>query len=71
MIWVVVCPDGLVRHLPYSHLDDAESHAKRASDPAWFAKRGCRLAPKPTILETAVSPCPGGKHDVRLKGDLQ
>lgn len=68
---VVVCPDGLVRHLPYHNLGDAESHARRASDPEWFAKRGCRLAPKPSILENAMTPCPGGKHDVRLMGDVQ
>lgn len=64
--WEVVCPDGLVRHNRYHNLGDAESHARFASDPAWFAKRGCRLAPKPGRVERSLPLCCGGKHEARL-----
>jgi hypothetical protein len=60
--WRVACPDGHVRHNPYHNEGDAIDHAKMASDPEWFADRGCRLAPKPGRLERACPPCPGGKH---------
>lgn len=60
--WEVMCPDGLSRHLPYHNRGDAESHARFASDPKWFAKRGCRLAPKPGRRERLAPPCPGGEH---------
>ena len=63
--WEVVCPDGRVRHLPYHNLGDARSHARFASRPDWFAKRGCRLASRPGELERAQPPCPGGEHSVR------
>lgn len=63
--WEVVCPDGLVRHFPYHNLEDADAHATKASDPAWFAKRRCRLAPKPSDFEMRKPPCPGGAHHVR------
>ena len=63
--WEVVCPDGATRHFPYHNLGDAESHAAHASDPVWFAKRRCRLAPKPTDLELSKGTCPGGAHHVR------
>jgi hypothetical protein len=62
--WEVVCPDGEMRHYPYHNLGDAESHARFASDPKWFAKRRCRLAPKPSSKEVSMSPCPGGRHVV-------
>jgi hypothetical protein len=64
--WEVVCPDGRVRHLPYHNLGDARSHARFASRPDWFAKRGCRLAPKTGRLEQSQPPCLGGEHSVRL-----
>jgi hypothetical protein len=64
--WIVVCPDGIRRHNPYHSLGDAEAHARRASDPEWFGKHGCRLAPKPGRLEREAPPCPGGKHEVKL-----
>jgi hypothetical protein len=60
--WEVCCPDGIRRHNPYHNLGDAEAHARRASDPNWFAKRGCRLAPKPGRLEREAPPCSGGEH---------
>jgi hypothetical protein len=63
--WEVVCPDGRVRHLPYHNLGDARSHARFASRPDWFAKRGCRLAPNPGRLEQSQPPCSGGEHTVR------
>lgn len=63
--WEVVCPDGRVRHLPYHNLGDAQSHARFASRSDWFAKRGCRLAPKPGQLERSQPPCSGGAHAVR------
>lgn len=63
--WEIVCPDGRVRHFPYHNLGDAKSHARFASDPVHFAKRGCRLAPKPSRLELGQPPCCGGKHAVR------
>lgn len=62
--WRVVCPDGLYRHNPYHNEGDAIGHAQLASDPAWFAERGCRLAPKPTQRQQAMSPCSGGRHAV-------
>lgn len=61
----VVCPDGLVRSYPYHDKDGAESHVKHANDPAWFANRRCRLAPKPSELESSKPPCQGGEHHVR------
>lgn len=61
----VVCPDNLVRHLPYANKGDAEAHAKLASDPSWFKKRSCRLAPKPSVFQTSMPPCGGGEHFVR------
>ena len=64
-MWEVVCPDGDVRHYPYHNRGDAEAHADRASDPSWFARRGCRLAPKPAPLEASRPPCPGGRHEAR------
>lgn len=63
--WEVVCPDGLVRFLPYHNLGDAQAHASKASRPDWFAKRGCRIAPKPGSLERSSPPCAGGTHGVR------
>jgi hypothetical protein len=63
--WEVVCPDGRVRHFPYHNLGDAKSHARHASDADWFAKRGCRLAPKPSRLERSQPACCGGRHTVR------
>jgi hypothetical protein len=63
--WKVICPDGRGRHLPYHNLGDARSHARFASRPDWFAKRGCRLAPKTGRLEQSQPPCPGGEHTVR------
>jgi hypothetical protein len=63
VIWNVVCPDGLIRHNPYHNLRDAESHARFASDPKWFSKHGCRLAPKPGRQELLLPPCCGGKHE--------
>jgi hypothetical protein len=63
--WEVVCPDGRVRHLPYHNRGDAQSHARFASRSDWFAKRGCRLAPKPGQLERSQPPCSGGAHAVR------
>ena len=63
--WEVVCPDGLKRHNPYHNLGDARSHAEHASDPSWFQKRGCRLAPKPAKLELSQPKCPGGRHVVK------
>jgi len=63
--WEVVCPDGVKRHYPYHNLGDARAHAKRASDPKWFAMRGCRLAPKPSKLELSLPKCPGGRHEAK------
>lgn len=63
--WEVVCPDHRVRHLPYHNLGDARGHARLASDPERFARRGCRLAPKAGALERSQPPCPGGTHTVR------
>ncbi len=60
--WEVICPDGLSRHYPYHNYGDAESHTRRASDPGWFARRGCRLAPKASARELSMPPCPGGRH---------
>lgn len=60
----VVCPDGLIRHYPYHNRGDAEAHARKASDPKWFAKRGCRLAPNPAKLELSMPPCSGGHHEI-------
>lgn len=63
--WEVICPDGIRRHYPYHNEDDAKDHADLASDASWFAKRGCRLAPKPSPLELSKPPCPGGHHEAR------
>ena len=68
--WEVVCPDGRVRHLPYHNLGDARSHARFASRPDHFARRGCRLAPNPGQLERSCSPCSGGEHAVRPVASL-
>ena len=54
-----------MRHWPYHNFGDAESHARYASDPAWFKERGCRLAPEPDDLELSQSPCKGGRHVTR------
>lgn len=63
--WEIVCPDGRVRHYPYHNHGDAQSHAEFASDPKWFAKRGCRLGPESDELELSQPPCPGGDHVAR------
>lgn len=49
-------------------MTDAVEHvvdAAHASDPQWFKKRKCRLAPKPSRFELAKPECVGGKHRVR------
>jgi hypothetical protein len=57
-------PDGLVRHLPCHNQGHAESHARFASNPEWFAKRGC-LAPKAGKQRAVNAAVPRGEHTVR------
>lgn len=58
----LVCPDGAVRHFRYYSAVDAESDAALAE------QQGCRFYAKPSRLERAFGPCPGGAHSVRLEG---
>lgn len=57
--WEIECPDGRVRHYPYTNLADAEFDARLCDD------RGCRLFAQPNELEKSLPPCPGGAHGVR------
>ena len=59
MGWEIVCPDGKIRHYPYTNFDDAEFDAKLA------AKGRCRFYLEPNELEVTHGPCPGGPHGVR------
>jgi hypothetical protein len=55
--FVVVCPDGEVRHPEYRNVRDAELHARYASDEEWFARRGCSM-------RDGGPSCSGGVHVV-------
>lgn len=55
----IVCPDGRVRHYPYTNEDDARADARI------YTRKRCRLYPEPSPLELAQPPCTGGEHAVR------
>ena len=55
----IVCPDGRVRHFPYTNAEDASADADLC------ASRGCRFYATPSDLETSQPPCPGGLHRTR------
>jgi hypothetical protein len=56
--WELVCPDGGVRHFPYSSKDDAEYDATLCTE------EGCQIFPESQWLEAARPPCVGGPHRV-------
>lgn len=58
MKFEIVCPDGRVRHMPYSNEDDAEFDAD-------VAVEQCQFYPRQNVLEQKHGPCPGGAHTVR------
>lgn len=61
--WEVVCPDGLVRHLPYINRGDALCDAEVYSD------EGCRgRSARRNPLQLQQAPCPEAKHRVRRAG---
>lgn len=51
--WEIVCPDGGVRHMPYTNEEDA------AFDADLCTEEGCQLYPD------TLGGCPGGEHFVR------
>jgi len=57
--WEIVCPDGRIRHLPYSNQQDAEF------DAAICDERDCRLYEAQGPLQKGVPACPGAPHRVR------
>jgi hypothetical protein len=60
MHFEIVCPDGHVRHFPYTNFGDAEF------DAGLIDKSGrCRFYATPNELEAKLPVCPGGAHTVR------
>lgn len=57
--WEIVCPDGNVRHWPYSNQGDA------AFDAGVYSSHRCQLEPEPNPLQAAHGPCPEGEHGIR------
>lgn len=61
--WEVVCPDCLVRHLPYVNRGDALCDAEVYSD------EGCRgRSTRRNLLQQQHPACPEGKHRVCQAG---
>lgn len=56
--WELVCPDGGVRHFPYSSKDDAEYDATLCSE------ESCQIFPESQLLEAKRPPCVGGPHRI-------
>lgn len=64
--WELVCPDGGVRHFPYSNKDDAEYDATLCTE------EGCQIFPESQSLEPTRPACVGGEHRVvRVKHSHQ
>lgn len=56
--WEIVCPDGGVRHFPYSSKDDAEY------DASLCIEEGCQIFPESYALGGMRPPCAGGSHRI-------
>jgi hypothetical protein len=56
--WHIVCPDGKMRHPPYTDRAEAEFDAVLA------AKNACHFGPNPAFYEEMNGSCPGGEHSV-------
>lgn len=56
----VVCPDGHVRHYPYTNEGDADCDAEI------FSKK-CQSYEEKNDLEKKFPPCQGGEHVVKIK----
>lgn len=56
--WEIVCPDGGVRHFPYSSKDDAKYDATLCT------AEGCQIFPESQWLQGAQPPCSGGPHRI-------
>lgn len=56
--WMVVCPDGYVRHFPYSIRENADADAR-------VFDRRCRRFAQPNELEARLPPCERAPHAVK------
>jgi hypothetical protein len=63
MMFEIVCPDGVVRHLPYHQRSDAVFDARVCTTRSNHDANGCNLYPQDPPQDP---PCPGGTHTVRV-----
>ena len=62
MSYEIVCPDGLVRHLPFINAEDATADART------YTLRGCELLSDAATVRAMLgvtTRCHGGRHTPR------